>query len=238
MKKVYIILMGLMTCMCLITTSCSNQDEYEEGKYDWDMNAMTMASILPRGDYQGYWTVWNEKADSCVMTFDGNSFSFSKMPVEIILNLINIYISAGSLVGIEHQGLGSYAEIPFNDDIQIEEEPFVVNPVLTGYSVKTLYFTNNIDKASMDVQHKFLTNIGQAHLNPYMGYLFSVIVDDDKEWNYLLVFDQENYGVINILQSSLVIKLYLKEVYIQTPEGKIDHMSFDRKVELAFISND
>lgn len=239
MKKVYIILMGLMTCMCLMTTSCSNQDEYEEGKSDWGMNATTMASILPRGDYQGYWTVWNEKADSCVMTFDGNSFSFSKMPVEIILNLINIYISAGSLVGIEHQGLGSYAKIPFNDDIQIEEEPFVVNPVLTGFSEKTVYFKNNIDKAYMDANNaKFLSDTGQVNLNSNMGYVFSVKGDDDKEWNYLLVFDQENYGVINIQQSSRVIKLYLKEVFIQTPAGKTDHMTFDKVVELVFISND
>lgn len=231
--------MGLMTCMCLMTTSCSNQDEYEEGKYDWDMNAMTMASILPRGDYQGYWTVWNEKADSCVMTFDGNSFSFSKMPVEIILNLIYIYISAGSLVGIEHHGLGSYAENPFNDDIQIEEEPFVVNPVLTGFSEKTVYFKNNIDKAYMDANNaKFLSDTGQVNLNSNMGYVFSVKGDDDKEWNYLLVFDQENYGVINIQQSSRVIKLYLKEVFIQTPAGKTDHMTFDKVVELVFISND
>lgn len=238
MKKVYIILMGLMTSMCLITTSCSNQDEYEEGKYDWDMNAMTMASILPRGDYQGYWTVWNEKADSCVMTFDGNSFSFSKMPVEIILNLINIYISAGSLVGIEHQGLGSYAEIPFNDDIQIEEEPFVVNPVLTGFSEKTVYFKNNIDKAFTVSQYGLLHfNTEQVNLSSNLGYIFGV-KNDDKEWYYLLVFDQENYGVINIQQSSRVIKLYLKEVFIQTPAGKIDHMTFDKVVELVFISND
>ena len=236
MKKVYILLMGLMTCMCLITTSCSNEEDDDIIKAE--IPSFTWNLVLRHGDYQGYWTVWNEKADSCVMTFDGSSLSFSKMPVGIILDVIDIYNSAGSLVEIDNQDLGHYAKNLSNDSIQIEEEPFVVNPVLTGYSVKTLYFTNNIDKASMDVQHKFLTNIGQAHLNPYMGYLFSVIVDDDKEWNYLLVFDQENYGVINILQSSLVIKLYLKEVYIQTPEGKIDHMSFDRKVELAFISND
>ena len=228
--------MGLMTCMCLITTSCSNEEDDDIIKAE--IPSFTWNLVLRHGDYQGYWTVWNEKADSCVMTFDGSSLSFSKMPVGIILDVIDIYNSAGSLVEIDNQDLGHYAKNLSNDSIQIEEEPFVVNPVLTGYSVKTLYFTNNIDKASMDVQHKFLTNIGQAHLNPYMGYLFSVIVDDDKEWNYLLVFDQENYGVINILQSSLVIKLYLKEVYIQTPEGKIDHMSFDRKVELAFISND
>jgi hypothetical protein len=222
--------------MCLITTSCSNEEDDDIIKAE--IPSFTWNLVLRHGDYQGYWTVWNEKADSCVMTFDGSSLSFSKMPVGIILDVIDIYNSAGSLVEIDNQDLGHYAKNLSNDSIQIEEEPFVVNPVLTGYSVKTLYFTNNIDKASMDVQHKFLTNIGQAHLNPYMGYLFSVIVDDDKEWNYLLVFDQENYGVINILQSSLVIKLYLKEVYIQTPEGKIDHMSFDRKVELAFISND
>ena len=105
--------------------------------------------------------------------------------------------------------------------------------------MKTVYFKNNIDKASIDAEHaKFLSNIGQVYLNPYMGYLFSVKVDDDKEWYYLLAFDQENYGVINIQQSSLVIKLFLKEVYIQTPEGKIDHMTFDKVVELAFISND
>jgi hypothetical protein len=172
------------------------------------------------------------------MTFDGNSFSFSKMPVEIILNLINIYISAGSLVGIEHHGLGSYAENPFNDDIQIEEEPFVVNPVLTGFSEKTVYFKNNIDKAFTVSQYGLLHfNTEQVNLSSNLGYMFGV-KNDDKEWYYLLVFDSENYGVINIQQSSRVIKLYLKEVFIQTPAGKIDHMTFDKVVELVFISND
>ena len=243
MKKVYILLMGLMICMGLMTISCSNEED--DDKIKAEIPSFTWSLVLRSGDYQGYWTVWNEKADSCVMTFDGNSLSFSKMPVEIILNIIDIYNSAGSLVEIEHQGLGedsklrNYADKYKGVDFQIEEEPFVVTPVLTGYTVKTVYFKNNIDKTSIDAEHaKFLSNIGQVYLNPYMGYLFSVKVDDDKEWYYLLAFDQENYGVINIQQSSLVIKLFLKEVYIQTPEGKIDHMTFDKVVELAFISND
>lgn len=245
MKK-FLYLIGSMTCMCLMATSCSNQDEYEEGKYDWDMNAMTMASILPRGHYQGYWTIWDEKADSCEMAFDSESLGFSQMPIGLLLDLIDHHDRSGGFVGATSTYPpyeGSYAAIryPFQLGdvlIQVKAPPFVLNPVLTGYSEKTVYFKNNIDKDYMAAQQsKFLTNIGEAHLNPYMGYVFSVKVDD-KEWNYLLLFDQENYGVINIQQSSRVIKLYLKEVYIQTPAGKIDHMTFEWMVELAFISND
>lgn len=245
MKKVYIILMGLMTCMCLITTSCSNQDEYEEGKSDWGMNATTMASILPRGHYQGYWTIWDEKADSCEMAFDGESLGFSQMPIGLLLDLIDHHDRSGGFVGATSTYApyeGSYAAIryPFQLGdvlIQVEAPPFVLNPVLTGYSEKTVYFKNNIDKNYMTAHQNLVQYVGQVLFNPYMGYVFSVKVDD-KEWNYLLVFDQENYGVINIQQSSRVIKLYLKEVFIQTPAGKIDHMTFEWMVELAFISND
>lgn len=245
MKKVYIILMGLMTCMCLITTSCSNQDEYEEGKSDWGMNATTMASILPRGHYQGYWTIWDEKADSCEMAFDGESLGFSQMPIGLLLDLIDHHDRSGGFVGATSTYApyeGSYAAIryPFQLGdvlIQVEAPPFVLNPVLTGYSEKTVYFKNNIDKNYMTAHKNLVQYVGQVLFNPYMGYVFSVKVDD-KEWNYLLAFDPENYGVINIQQSSRVIKLYLKEVFIQTPAGKIDHMTFEWMVELAFISND
>ena len=247
MKK-YIFIMGLMTCMCLITQSCSNQDEYDSSKNDWNPKTgiINMAQILPRGDYQGYWTIWDEKADSCVMSFDGESLGFSQMPIGLLLDLIDHHDRSGGFVGATSTYApyeGSYAAIryPFQLGdvlIQVEAPPFVLNPVLTGYSEKTVYFKNNIDKNYMTAHQNLVEYVGQVLFNPYMGYVFSVKVDD-KEWNYLLVFDQENYGVINILQSSLVIKLYLKEVFIQTPAGKIEHMTFERgMVELAFISND
>ena len=247
MKK-YIFIMGLMTCMCLITQSCSNQDEYDSSKNDWNPKTgiINMAQILPRGDYQGYWTIWDEKADSCVMSFDGESLGFSQMPIGLLLDLIDHHDRSGGFVGATSTYApyeGSYAAIryPFQLGdvlIQVEAPPFVLNPVLTGYSEKTVYFKNNIDKNYMTAHQYLVQYVGQVLFNPYMGYVFSVKVDD-KEWNYLLAFDPENYGVINIQQSSRVIKLYLKEVFIQTPAGKIEHMTFERgMVELAFISND
>ena len=248
MKK-YIFIMGLMTCMCLITQSCSNQDEYDSSKNDWNPKTgiINMAQILPRGDYQGYWTIWDEKADSCVMSFDGESLGFSQMPIGLLLDLIDHHDRSGGFVGATSTYApyeGSYAAIryPFQLGdvlIQVEAPPFVLNPVLTGYSEKTVYFINNIDKNYMTAHQTLVQYVGQVLFNPYMGYVFSVKVDDDKEWNYLLAFDPENYGVINIQQSSRVIKLYLKEVFIQTPAGKIEHMTFERgMVELAFISHD
>ena len=249
MKK-YIFIMGLMTCMCLITQSCSNQDEYDSSKNDWNPKTgiINMAQILPRGDYQGYWTVWDEKADSCIMTFDGNSLSFSKMPVDIILAIL-YYLDGSTPISVEsgknnfHED-GGYAHWKsllesYKIDIPIDAKPFVAYPILMGYSEKTVYFMNDVSKAYMDAQNSaFRTDIKQSFLNSELGYTFSVKTDNSKDRYFLLAFDQENYGVINIQQSSRVIKLYLKEVFVLSPENNVDHMTFDSMIELTFISND
>ena len=88
MKK-YILIMGLMTCMCLMATSCKSEDE--------DVINMTTSNfndfLGKPGEYSGYWTVFGAKADSCVMTCNGEMITFSKMPVSTILNLLYIYDS-------------------------------------------------------------------------------------------------------------------------------------------------
>ena len=111
----------------------------------------------------------------------------------------------------------------------------MVNPIQTGYSENSIYF-KNLSGIAED-QGYYGSNKEYHIAYPDIGYQFTV-ENDGKIWQYLLVFDEDNYGVINARQSSRVIILFLKGCYMISPEGKEESMTFDKMVELVFISND
>lgn len=215
-----------MTCMCLMTQSCKNEDEdvdYNNLPFD----ALTMDRLLRHSDYSGYWIVDGVKADSCVMKYDGRSIIFSKMPVVTLFDKLQNYYTT-------YQG-DSYPVIDNHTNAHFSQSPFVVNPIQTGYSENNIYFKNLSGIA--ESQEYNGSNKEYHFAYPDIGYQFTV-ENDGKTWQYLLIFDEDNYGVINAQQSSRVIILFLKGCYMISPEGKEESMTFDKMVELVFISND
>ena len=239
MKK-YILIMGLMTSMCLMATSCKSEDED-----DINMTTSNFNDFLgSQGEYPGYWTVFGAKADSCVMTCNGEMITFSKMPVSTILNLLYIY---DSLQGgeLSTENIGSYAgKKSINlDNVQINEKPFTVVANQTGYTGTNTYFSaaegRKIDFGSA-VDESLLQYTG---LLSSMHYSFGVTNSEGKRCSYCLSFDKENYGVYNTAQKSRVIRFYIKRIGVvfsaDNGEVRADVTNeFDPMWELTFISND
>ena len=239
MKK-YILIMGLMTCMCLMATSCKSEDE--------DVINMTTSNfndfLGKPGEYPGYWTVFGAKADSCVMTCNGEMITFSKMPVSTILNLLYIY---DSLQGGElpTDNIGSYAGTKsINlDNVQINEKPFTVVANQTGYTGTNTYFSA-AEGRKIDFGHAVDESLLQyTGLLSSMHYSFGVTNSEGKRLSYCLSFDKENYGVYNTAQKSRIIRFYIKRIGIvfSTDNGEVRAdvtNEFDPMWELTFISND
>jgi len=239
MKK-YILIMGLMTCMCLMATSCKSEDE--------DVINMTTSNfndfLGSQGEYPGYWTVFGAKADSCVMTCNGEMITFSKMPVSTILNLLYIY---DSLQGGElpTDNIGSYAGTKsINlDNVQIDEKPFTVVANQTGYTGTNTYFSA-AELHQIDFGHAVDESLVQyTGLLSSMHYSFGVTNSEGKRLSYCLSFDKENYGVYNTAQKSRIIRFYIKRIGIvfSTDNGEVRAdvtNEFDPMWELTFISND
>ena len=239
MKK-YILIMGLMTCMCLMATSCKSEDED-----DINMTTSKFNDFLGKpGEYSGYWTVFGAKADSCVMTCNGEMITFSKMPVSTILNLLYIY---DSLQGGElpTDNIGSYAGTKsINlDNVQIDEKPFTVVANQTGYTGTNTYFSA-AELHKIDFGHAVDESLLQyTGLLSSMHYSFGVTNSEGKRWSYCLSFDKENYGVYNTAQKSRIIRFYIKRIGIvfSTDNGEVRAdvtNEFDPMWELTFISND
>lgn len=239
MKK-YILIMGLMTSMCLMATSCKSEDE--------DVINMTTSNfndfLGSQGEYPGYWTVFGAKADSCVMTCNGEMITFSKMPVSTILNLLYIY---DSLQGgeLSTENIGSYAgKKSINlDNVQINEKPFTVVANQTGYTGTNTYFSA-AELHKIDFGHAVDESLVQyTGLLSSMHYSFGVTNSEGKRSSYCLSFDKENYGVYNNAQKSRVIRFYIKRIGIvfSTDNGEVRAdvtNEFDPMWELTFISND
>ena len=239
MKK-YILIMGLMTSMCLMATSCKSEDE--------DVINMTTSNfndfLGSQGEYPGYWTVFGAKADSCVMTCNGEMITFSKMPVSTILNLLYIY---DSLQGgeLSTENIGSYAGTKsINlDNVQIDENPFTVVANQTGYTGTNTYFSA-AELHKIDFGYAVDESLLQySNLLSSMYYSFGVTNSEGKRWSYCLSFDKENYGVYNTAQKSRVIRFYIKRIGIvfsaDNGEVRADVTNeFDPMWELTFISND
>ena len=198
--------MGLMTCMCLMATSCKSEDE--------DVINMTTSNfndfLGSQGEYPGYWTVFGAKADSCVMTCNVEMITFSKMPVSTILNLLYIY---DSLQGgeLSTENIGSYAgKKSINlDNVQINEKPFTVVANQTGYTGTNTYFSA-AELHKIDFGHAVDESLLQyTGLLSSMHYSFGVTNSEGKRLSYCLSFDKENYGVYNTAQKSRIIRFIL-----------------------------
>lgn len=222
MKKVYIILMGLMTCMCLITTSCSSADEDDNFN---NPSIFTMANVLRQGRYSGHWKVNGYPADSCEMAFDGISIAFSNMPVTTILREARL-----GLVPDFKLEVGS--DVVYDKEIVVNAGGFVIEPVLKGFSESNTYFSSSFKGNSYKYQglteNMDLTDV---------SYLFSA-TDGEDTWYYGIVFDEENYGVLSKEQSSRVIKFTIKEIIEYDPPQYERMVWHTWSIPLIFISND
>lgn len=223
MKK-YILIMGLMTCMCLITQSCKNEED--------DMMSNPANNILGYpGAYPGYWTVDGVKADNGVMTYDGTVLTFSKMPIAALLKYCKDEEFEANAFA-DCPAFNHFEEVLNSADTQLEASPLVVLPIPIGHSGDGLYFSNA-------VQQKSLYNSQDGYVENYsnMYYSFS-IKNREKTWFLDLLFDYQTYGVYNIEQESRVIRFYVKTVRV-TPSGHNQEgiQTFDPMIELTFISN-
>ena len=227
MKK-YILIMGLMTCMCLITQSCKNEEDDMMSNPAYNFAKSFLGKT---GEYPGYWMVNGVKADNCVMAYDGTVLTFSKMPIAALLK----YCKDGEFEAnafADCPAFNHFEEVLNSADTQLEASPLVVLPIPIGHSGDGLYFSNA-------VQQKSLYNSQDGYVENYsnMYYSFS-IKNREKTWFLDLLFDYQTYGVYNIEQESRVIRFYVKTVRV-TPSGHNQEgiQTFDPMIELTFISN-
>ncbi len=226
MKK-FLYLIGLMTCMCLMVTSCIVEDEDDVSKNNVDVSAFTMSSLLRRGHYAGYWVVNGYPADSCEMAFDGTSIAFSNMPVTTILREARL-----GLVPFFKRQLGP--SIINDKDIIVKASGFVIEPVLSGFSSSNAYFSSSIKESGYATAHQSLpTSMNLTDVS----YWFSS-TDGEDTWYYGIVFDEENYGVISKEQSSRVIKFTIKQIIEYDPPHYERRVWSSWSIPLIFISND
>ncbi|MBP5355753.1 MAG: hypothetical protein J6Z10_02740 [Prevotella sp.] len=247
MKK-YILIMGLMTCMCLMATSCKSEDED-----DINMTTSNFNDFLGKpGEYLGYWMVNGVKADSCALVHDGETIIFSTMPVVAILKAMNFGIAQN----LEQSGEASQ-ESPSNgtiEDIQFKlvATPFALIAKPIGYTDNYMYFENTNTTKCLAVEPEmpsFASKYNGMSFYPF-GINVSVNGGDfymDKTTYYYLMFSDENYGVFNAKQKSRVIKLFIKELHVWEPHAsdfgnhiqyKEHSITLDPMLELTFISND
>lgn len=232
MKKVYIIMMVLMTCMCLTTQSCSSGDDEDSA----NQNNYSFSYLGRMGTYQGYWMVFGQKADSCAMTYDGKVLSFSKLPLGMIMAYFDYYRSHGVFPKKVDYFTDNTPDSHYSDsyDVQLEAGPLVVLPVVVGYSENNCYFNSSVQK----MDH---VNSGGNYEANYSDMYYSYRTKSgDKTTFYSFVFDRDTYGVYNAEQKSRVIKLYIKviEITLPGPGRECITETFNPMMELTFISND
>ena len=227
MKK-FLYLIGLMTCMCLMATSCKSEDEDDVSKSNVDASVFTMSSLLRHGEHPGYWVVNGIPADSCIMSYDGEVFSFTSLPIEAVLKVLELYRDGQSMVEFEFfryltaQGINEY---------QVEADPLVLLPVLIGYSEANFYFNSSVQHVSIIPP--------SGYEEDYSAMYYSFVVDNGEEKiPFSMVFDRDTYGIYNAGKKSQVIKLYIKEITFLLPNRNEITVSLNPMMELAFISND
>ena len=217
MKK-YILIMGLMTCMCLMATSC---------KSEHDAAFYKMASVLKQGHYSGYWIVNGFPADSCEMSFDGTLIGFSNMPVTTILREAHLGL-------VPFFKMQSGPSIINDKDIIVKNNGFVVKPVLSGVSANNTYFSSSFKESGYATAHQGLA----ANMDlEDVSYLFSA-TDGEDTWYYGIVFNEDNYGVLSNEQSSRVIKFTIKQIIEYDPPHYERRVWSSWSIPLIFISND
>ena len=249
MKK-YILIMGLMTCMCMITQSCTNEEDdimINNPAYDF-----TNAFLGRPGNYPGYWMVNGVKADSCVMAHDGTNVVFSKMPVVAILKAMGLDIAKNL-----EQSVGSSQESPgtgTSEDIQFKlvAKPLALIPKPIGYTDDYVYFENTNTTKYLAAQPEMPVFASNYNGMSYYPFDINVSVNGgdflmDQTTYYYLMFSDENYGVYNAKQQSQVVKLLIKELQVWEPKHSDfgNHIQYegysitlDPMMELAFISTD
>ncbi|MBO7577942.1 MAG: hypothetical protein J6T43_02985 [Prevotella sp.] len=247
MKK-YILIMGLMACMCLMATSCKSEDEDDINKNASDFKAF----LGTPGGYPGYWMVNGVKADSCVMVHDGKTIIFSTMPVVAILKAMNFGIAQN----LEQSGEASQ-ESPSNgtsEDIKFKlvARPLAVIAKPIGYTDNYVYFENTNTTKYLSAQSEMPAFASKYNGMSFYSFGINVSVNGgdfymDKTTYYYLMFSDENYGVYNAKQKSQVVKLFIKELQVWEPKHsdwgnqiKYEEQSItlDPLLELTFISND
>lgn len=237
MKKVYFIIMVLMTCMCLTTQSCSSGDDEDFA----NQNNYSYSDLGRIGTYQGYWMVHGLKADSCVMTYDGKVLSFSKMPIKTIMFFFDSYRRNGYFPLSGYLDSAPYPDLEdkqyiknWTEGVQLEAGPLVVLPVVVGYSVNNYYFNSSVQQVNLINSEK-----GYEETYSNMFYNFST-KSGDKTTFFGFLFDTETYGVYNAEQKSRIIKINIKEIEIilPGPERETIKETFNPMLDLTFISNE
>lgn len=223
----YLLMMGLMACVCLTTQSCAQADDddinYNAPSYD--------SSLGMPGEFHGYWIVCDTRTDSCVMRYDGQVFSFSKLPIETILDYFGFYIRSGyfpqGCIGLDGSQFLNYQDknATGSEKAQIEAGPMVVLPTVVGYSESNLYFNTSIQVYENAVEENYS--------NMYYSFCTKV---GDKTTSYRFLFDKETYGVYNWEQKSRVIKFNIKEISIITPGQRENNVTLSPMMELIFVS--
>jgi hypothetical protein len=222
-------MMGLMTCMCLITQSCSKEED------DISKNSNDDFGFVGKpGEYSGYWMVNGEKADSCVMTYDGTSITFSVVPSYTILKKAGVLSTTLAHFGSLGGGFSGN-----NGEIQLQASPFVMTPKRTGYTENYFYFSN-------ENKSKYLTETqfdGSVSIDSNLSYRFYLKFYDTRTKTeemliYVLVFDDENFGVFNFGQRSWAIRFFINELLVGVPNSSKESYPLNPTMELTFISND
>lgn len=226
MKK-FLYLIGLMTCMCLIATSCKSEDEDDIDRNAHDAAFYKMASVLKQGHYSGYWIVNGFPADSCEMSFDGTLIGFSNMPVTTILREARLGL-------VPFFKMQSGPSIINDKDIIVNDRGFVIEPVLSGFSANNAYFSSSYKESSCASAHQGLA--ASMDLED-VSYLFSA-TDGEDTWYYGIVFNEDNYGVLSKEQSSRVIKFTIKQIIEYDPPHYERRVWNSWSIPLIFISND
>ena len=229
MKK-YIFIMGLMTCMCLMTQSCSNEEDHD---IKATMDGVDFNIVGKPGEYSGYWMVNGEKADSCVMTYDGKTMTFSAVPVYRLLKKAGAFSTSNAQAGYWGEGFADGS-----GEIQLEAGPFVTTPIRTGYTVNYFYFSNdNKSKSLTGVQFE-----GLASTDSNLNYGFSLKFFDTRTKTeetrlYVLAFSNEVYGVFDFGQRSWAIRYFIQGLKIGIPNKVEYSWPLNPMIELTFISN-
>lgn len=233
----YLLMMGLMACVCLTTQSCAQADDddinYYAPSYD--------SSLGMPGEFHGYWMVHGLKADSCVMTYDGKVLSFSKMPIKTIMFFFDSYRKNGYFPLSGYLDSPPYPDLEdkqyiknWTEGVQLEAGPLVVLPVVVGYSVNNYYFNSSVQQVNLINSEK-----GYEETYSNMFYNFST-KSGDKTTFFGFLFDTETYGVYNAEQKSRIIKINIKEIEIilPGPERETIKETFNPMLDLTFISNE
>jgi hypothetical protein len=200
-----------------MATSCKSEDEDDVSNSNVDASVFTMSSLLRHGEHPGYWVVNGIPADSCIMSYDGEVFSFTSLPIEAVLKVLELYRDEYTAQGI--------------NEYQVEADPLVLLPVLIGYSEASFYFNSSVQHVSIIPP--------SGYEEDYSAMYYSFVVDNGEEKiPFSMVFDRDTYGIYNAGKKSQVIKLYIKGITFLLPNRNEITVSLNPMMELAFISND